>query len=360
VEGMSSSKIQTLADVGEFSLLQQVVLPTVGSSKGVTPLGDDCAVVKLPSGQHDLVVTTDVAPRPLAWHVGHQSYRTWGWYTIVINISDLAAAGATPLAITTSIEAPGNMLVNDFKEFFDGIADACQEHGIANAGGNIREAPKFACHGTAIGIVPVGSQLKRNGAQPGDILVSIGECGRFAAAYLKGEKYGFDKLSKDDQIRLTRPHARTKEMQILHSQGLVNAACDNSDGVLGSLWNIAEASKCAIELDISPDLIPKQVAEAASEFGYNPWNLMFFWGDWQVIASVPVNQSDNFWKSAKEHRIPVQNLGRACEGPPQLMGLSEGRRHSLRLLRNENFLKSSFNTDIEEHVDFMLRSQLWA
>jgi len=352
--------LQTLKDLGEFTLLRQVVIPTVGGSDRVSPLGDDCAFIRLPSGEHDLVVTADVVPRPLVWHVGHQSYRTWGWYAVLVNVSDLAAAGATPLIITTSVEASGDMAVNDFKEFFEGMAEACQEHGIANGGGNVREAPEFACHGTAIGIVLTGAQLRRSGARPGDLLVAVGECGRFAAAYIRAKEYGFRKLSPDDQIRLTRPHARTKEMQILHSRGLVNAACDNSDGVLGSLWNIAEASKCAIELDMSPEALPESVTEVASEFGYNPWNLMFFWGDWQVIASVPVNQSDNFWKSAKEHHMPVQHLGHACEGPPQLMGLSEGRRHNLRLLRNENFLKSSFNTDVEEHVEFMLRSQLWA
>ena len=188
VNDIPTNNSRTLADIGEFKLLRELVIPTVCGSDSVSPLGDDCAFVSLPIGNRDLVITTDVIPRPLAWHIGHHSYRTWGWYAVMINVSDLAAGGARPLAITTSIEAPGDMLINDFKEFFDGMADACQEHGIANTGGNIREAPKFACHGTAIGTVPVGSQLRRNGARPGDILISIGECGLFATAYLKGKK----------------------------------------------------------------------------------------------------------------------------------------------------------------------------
>jgi len=292
--------------------------------------------------------------------VGHQSYRTWGWYAVVINLADLAAAGATPLIITTSVEAPADMAVDDFKGFFEGIAEASQEHGIANGGGNVREAPKFACHGTAIGVTPTDAQLRRNGAQSGDLIVSVGECGRFATAYVRAKNHGFDSLSPDEQTQLCRPRARVNEMQILHSNGLVSAASDNSDGVMGAIWNIAEASGCAIELDMSPESLPERVVEVASEFGYNPWNLMFFWGDWQVVVSVPPGRSDEFWRVSKEHRIPVQHLGRACAGPPRLVGLSEGRRHNLRLLRNENFLKSSFNTDVEEHVEFMLRSQLWA
>lgn len=348
-----------LSDIGEFSLLEQVVLPTLGNSKGVTSLGDDCAFIKLPSGQHELVVTTDVAPQPLSWHLGYRSYHTWGWYAVMINVSDLAAAGASPLAITTSMEAPSDMLVSDFKEFFEGIADASQEHNIANAGGNIRARSAFACHGTAIGTISSGARLRRNGAQPGDIIVSIGQCGRFASAYLRAKQSGFDSLSIDEQAILVRPVARIREMQLLHSRGLVNAASDNSDGVLGAVWNIAERSKCTIEIDMLPVALPDNVIKVASEFGYDPWNLMFFWGDWQVIASVPLARSDEFWRTSKEYSIPVQHLGHVREGPPRLLGLIEGRKHSLRLLRNENFIKSSFNINVEEHVESMLKSQLW-
>ncbi len=359
MEHSRPQSLQTLKDLGEFALVRQVVLPIVGGDDGVSPLGDDCAFVRLPSGHHDLVVTTDVGPRPLVWHVGHQSYRTWGWYAVMINVSDLAAAGATPLAITTSIEAPGDMAVDDFKEFFQGMAEASREHGIANGGGNVRQASKFACHGTAIGVVPTGAQLRRGGARPSDLLVAVGECGRFATAYVRAKEYGFGALSCEEQTQLCRPRARVNEMQILHGRGLVSAASDNSDGLLGALWNIAEASGCAVELDMSREALPKRVAEVASEFGYNPWNLMFFWGDWQVVVSVPAARTDDFWRVAKAHHISAQNLGRVCEGPPRLVGLSEGRRHNLRLLRNENFLQSSFNTDILAHVEFMLRSQLW-
>lgn len=360
MEPPPSQSIQTLGDLGEFALLQQVVLPMVGGGEGVSPLGDDCSFVRLPSGKHDLVVTTDAAPRPLAWSVGDQSYRTWGWHAVVGSVSDLAAAGAVPLVITTSVEAPRDMAVEDFKEFFQGIAEASREHGVTNGGGNVREAPRFACHTTAIGVVPTSAQLRRGGARPGDLLIAVGECGHFGAAYVRAKERGLDALSEVEHARLCRPRAYIKEMQLLHGPGLLSAASDNSDGVLGALWNIAEASGCAVELDMSTRALPKPVAEVASEFGYNPWNLMFFWGDWQVIVSVPPARSDDFWRTAKEHRISVQRLGRACEGPPRLVGLSEGHRRSLQLIRNENFLESSFNADVVTNVEFMLRSALWA
>jgi thiamine-monophosphate kinase len=264
-----------------------------------------------------------------------------------------------PLVITTSIEAPGHTPVDDIKEFFEGLAEASRQHEIANGGGNVREASEFSCHGTVIGLVSTGAQLRRNGAQPDDLLVAIGDCGRFAPAFLRAKKFGFDSLSHNEKQQLCRPRAYIKEMKVLHDRGLLSAASDNSDGILGALWNIAEASGCTIELDMSQEILPERVTKTASEFGYNPWNFMFFWGDWQVVASVPPAQSDDFWRVAEEHHISVQRLGRACKGPPKLMGLSDGRRRRLKLIRNENFSQSSFNKNVTAHVEYMLRSQLW-
>ena len=234
---------------------------------------------------------------------------------MVVSTSDLAAAGASPLVITTSIDAPHDMPVSDLGDFFEGMEEASGRHGIANGGGNIREASTFSCHATVLGTVPKGIRLRRNGARPGDFLVAVGECGQFAAAYVKAKQCGIDVLTPEEEACISRPFARIAEMQILCNKGLANAASDNSDGVLGALWNIAEASDCSIEVDMAPEAIPESVAEAASEFGYNPWNFMFFWGDWQVIAAVSSDRSDEFWTTTKKHRIPVQYPGRVCKGP---------------------------------------------
>ena len=355
----TSCDLQTLANIGEFALLNKIIIPSVAKNNVVSPLGDDCAFVSLPSGNHELVVTTDVAPRPLAWHLGHISYRTWGWYAIVVNVSDLASAGADPLVITTSIEAPGSMSVEDIKEFFIGMAEAAREHNITNAGGNIRESSQFACHGTAIGTVPINSRIRRNGSQPGDIIVAIGNCCQFPIAYIKGRKCGFDELSIDEKDSLTRPRANIKEMQILRNNGLVNAASDNSDGILGAIWNIAEASGCSIELDMSLKNIPEIIIKTAYEHGYNPWNVFYFWGDWQVIVSVPQSNTAEFWCVIEKNHISAYSLGHFCEGPPQLFGNVEGTKKNIYLARNESFVKDSFNNDTLRHVEFMLRRPLW-
>jgi thiamine monophosphate kinase len=208
-------------------------------------------------------------------------------------------------------------------------------------------------------MISSSARLRRNGAQPGDIIVSVGQCGRFASAYLRAKQSGFDNLSIDEQAILIRPVARIREMQLLHSRGLITAASDNSDGVLGAVWNIAERSKCTIEIDMLSEALPDNVIQTASEFGYDPWNLMFFWGDWQVIAAIAANRIDEFWNIVREFDIPVQPLGRCSKGSPQLLGVRGGHKQRLRLLRNENFVHDSYNVDMATHIETMLCSCLY-
>jgi thiamine-monophosphate kinase len=251
------------------------------------------------------------------------------------------------------------MAVEDFREFFEGLAEASKEHDIENGGGNVRQAPRFACHATAIGVAPAGARLSRGGARPGDLVFAVGECGRFGAAYVRAKERGLDALTPAEQTYLCRPRAYVKEMQALCAHGCVTAASDNSDGVLGALWNIAEASECAVEVDMTDGALPLPVAEVAREFGYDPWNLMFFWGDWQVVVAVPAAKADGFLRVAKEHGVSVRQLGRACDGPTRLVGMSEKGQRELRVIRNENFRVSSFNADVAANVEFMLKSPLW-
>lgn len=349
----------TLADLGEFELLRTVVLPILTGASKVSKLGDDCAFVELPSEKNDLVVTTDVAPRPLVWRLGHESYRTWGWYAVVVNISDLASAGAMPLVISTSVEAPPDMAVEDFREFFIGIAEASKEHGVANAGGNIRTAEKFACHGTALGLVSKGDGIGRDTARPGDLVVAIGNCGEFAAAYLVAKVDGLKTLSKEEWDVLCRPKAYIKEMSLLLRSGVLRAASDNSDGVLGAIWNIAEGSNCAIEIVMDNNTLSRRVLEVAQRFGYDPWNLAMFWGDWQVVAIIASEKQVEFEELRKRLKTRTRYLGRVLSGQPAIIGKQNGRKRRLKILRNENFIPSSFNVDVMTNVEYMLTSSLW-
>ena len=351
---------EVLSDWGEFRVINELVLPILSHSQRTPPLGDDCAYVNLPGSPNDfLVVTTDATPKPLAWELGHHCYDTWGWYSVLINASDLAAAGALPLAFSTSVEAPPDTYVHDFRDFFSGINSACKEMRIPNAGGNIRAAPRFESHGTAIGIVPKTQKIDRAGCRPGDRLFIIGECGRFICSFLKARRLGIHKLTSEDKLSLLRPMPQLHAMNILRQDGVVRAASDNSDGILGAIWNIAERSCCGIEVNLDKTLIPVPVAETAASENINPWNLMFFWGDWQVIVAIAIEDSDRFKELTRINGIQTTLIGQAVADRPIIYGLTHGKRRVMNLLRQENFRANSYNANIDEQIRFMLRSNLF-
>jgi thiamine-monophosphate kinase len=351
---------QRLSDLGEFRIINEVILPSFSDSGLNSPLGDDCAYLDFP-GSADLllVITTDATPKPLAWELGHHCYDTWGWYSVLINVSDLAAAGASALAFSSSVEAPPDTYVDDLSDFFLGMASACTDIGIANAGGNVRAAPRFESHGTAIGIVPRNQKITRSGCRPGDRIFIIGHCGQFITAYFRARKLGIEKLSDREKTSLVRPQPQLRAMNILREAGVVRAASDNSDGVLGAIWNIAERSECAVELNLDRSFIPDHVAAAAITEGVNPWNLMFFWGDWQVIVAVPFDRLSRFEQLVMRNRIAALPIGQALMGSTAIYGRLNGKRRPMRLLRQENFTATSYNTNVDEQLKYMLQTDLF-
>jgi thiamine-monophosphate kinase len=102
--------LQILRDLGEREILRAIV------PKFCQSAGDDCAIISL-SGM-DLVLTTDPVPPPAARVIGNDPDLYWmGWLLVIINCSDLAAAGASPIAFLCAAEAPPNLTVNDFERF---------------------------------------------------------------------------------------------------------------------------------------------------------------------------------------------------------------------------------------------------
>lgn len=349
----------TLGELGEFRLINDLILPTLKDVSVTTPLGDDCGFAELQSGDRDLVVTTDVTPKPLVWELGYSSFYAWGWYSVLSNVSDLATTGADPVAFTSSVEASSSMTVSDFEDFFSGLHDACKDVGIPNAGGNINEGETFSCHGTAIGTVPKGRKITRSGASPGDAVYVVGDSGNFISLYLKARREGFESLADCEIDRLIKPKSLLQQMRALREANVLMAASDNSDGILGSLWNLAERSEVGIEINLQRTMLPEFVLWTASTERLNPWNLFLFWGDWQQVVAVNPNSIEDFESIVESHNTRYTHLGTALEHPAALYGNLDGKRKRLNLVRNENFSPYSYNGTPQDSLEHMLHAPLF-
>ncbi len=159
--------------------------------------------------------------------------RSLGHKCLAVNLSDLAAAGATPRWFTLAIALP---LVDEewLEGFSSGLFSLAEEHGIDLVGGDTTRGPVRTIDITALGEVPAGQALSRAGARPGDDLWVSGALGGAALALVRPDLPGAAK-------RLHEPQPRVALGQKL--RGLASAAIDVSDGLAGDLGHILERSQ---------------------------------------------------------------------------------------------------------------------
>src|ERR1700723_630780 len=162
--------------LGEFGRIARYFRPLAAQFPGALNLTDDAALIDVPAGQQ-LVLTTDAVvagvhflPTDAPWDVARKALR--------VNLSDLAAKGARPLAYTLTL-AGGRDVTDDWVEAFAaGLAEDQAQYGIALAGGDSvsTDGPVWVSI-TAFGLVDAGRMVTRDGARPGDIVLVTGTIG---------------------------------------------------------------------------------------------------------------------------------------------------------------------------------------
>lgn len=250
----------------EFELIGRIHARAGGGRADVhLGSGDDAALLAPPPGQ-ELAVCTDTLVEGVHFAPATEPADI-GWRALAVNLSDLAAMGATPawalLALTLPAADPAWV-----DAFATGFGELAARHGIALVGGDTTRGA-LAVTVTALGFVPVGQALRRAGARAGDLVCVTGSLGDAAA--------GLRSLAADDpaaarlaalpavqrkylQARLLRPEPRLGAGTTL--RGSASACIDVSDGLLADLGHIARASGVGIE--INADALPASPALQAA------------------------------------------------------------------------------------------------
>ena len=207
-----------LSDLGELGLLAE--LERRGLAKGIA---DDAALL-----EGGLVVTQDALVEGVHFTFDRISWRDLGYRAAAVNLSDLAASGATPAGLLVSLGAPDETRLESVLELYEGIA----ETGVDVVGGDTTAADRVYLSVTALGHserVP-----GRAGARPGDLLVVTGPLGGAGAAFRQGT--------------LARPPIRLEEGRSLAAHA--HALIDISDGIARDAAHIAERSGCRLVIDL--------------------------------------------------------------------------------------------------------------
>ncbi len=222
-------------------------------------IGDDCALLA-PATGCDLAVSTDmlVAGTHFFDDVDPEAL---GHKALAVNLSDLAAMGARPLAFTLALALPRADEVW-LEAFSRGLFSLADRHGCELVGGDTTRGPLNVCI-TVFGEVPHGAALRRDHAEPGDDLWLSGSTG--AAAHALWCRQQGQPLDADDpaQVRLDRPEPRVSLGLFLRH--LARAAIDVSDGLLADLGHVCRRSRVGAEVDWNRIPLPAALRARAPE-----------------------------------------------------------------------------------------------
>ncbi len=236
--------------LSEKKLIQQIRRMAGGGESVRTGIGDDCAVLRVPSG-HDLLVTTDFTIEKVHFRRDWHRPELVGQRCLTRGLSDIAAMGGKPEAAFLSLAVPGDLPQKWVDRFLKGLLELAEDFKVPLAGGDTAEsAGGIQADIVVVGSVPKGKAVLRSGAKPGERIYVTGELGGSAAALARLSK---SKLVGAGYLRnfsgYSLPRARVAVGQRLRQRGMASAMIDLSDGLSTDLEHICQESRVGAEIE---------------------------------------------------------------------------------------------------------------
>lgn len=273
-------------------------------------IGDDAAVLSVPSG-HELVVSTDTLIAGVHFPLDTK-VEDIGWKALAVNLSDLAAMGATPAWATLALTLP-SADSEWITRFAKGFAELAAVHNVALVGGDTTQGP-LSITLTIHGFAPIGQAILRSTAKPGDLIYVTGTLGDAAAGLvlLKSPRSGaISNFSLKLVDRLNRPLPRILVGQTL--RGLASAAIDISDGLLADLGHICTQSALGAEINV--DQLPCSEALTALFNVKDRCRFQLSGGDdYELCFTVEEEKSELMEKLLSAQSIDVTCIGKMSKG----------------------------------------------
>ena len=274
----------------EFSIIQNYFNnKKIKRNDVITGTGDDCAIVQPPNNQ-ELLVTTDTLVSDVHFFSDADPYDI-GYKAVAVNLSDLAAMGATPYWVTGCLTIPNNDEVF-LKGFSKGLFALLDEYNVALIGGDLTHGP-LSITIQAMGFAPKGKAIKRSGAQPYDKIYVTNYLGDPALALkvLKNEINIPENFKQSILTKFNRPKPRLDISNKLI--GIATAAIDLSDGLTSDLKHILKMSNVGAKIYL--DKIPLSNALTKNLTREAALELAIMGGDdYEICFTAPASTKIDF------------------------------------------------------------------
>ena len=288
--------------LGEFDLIAKFFTRTV--TRAALGVGDDCALFSASPGMQ-LAVSSDMLvegrhflPTVAPQRLGHKA--------LAVNLSDLAACGAAPIAFTLALALPrvDEVFLAGFARGLLALAD---EHACELIGGDTTQGPLNICI-TVFGEVPTGQALLRSGARVGDDLYVSGTLGdaRLALEVFRGTVSLSGAAFDSVRLAMEQPQPRVALGTAL--RGVATSAIDVSDGLIGDLRHILRRS--GVSAVVHVDALPRSEVMQAMPESLQRECTLAGGDDYELVFTAPPAAADRVQAAARHAGTRVTCIGR--------------------------------------------------
>ena len=292
--------------MGEFDLIERFFQRP--ARRAVLGVGDDCALIQPTAGQQ-LAISTDMLVEGRHFLSTVDPARL-GHKALAVNLSDLAACGAKPVAFSLALSLPraDNAWLEGFSRGLFALADA---HECELIGGDTTQGP-LNISITVVGEVPPDQALLRHAAQAGDDVWVSGTLGdaRLALDVFRGNCQVAGDVFERIRARMECPTPRVELGQAL--RGVAHAAIDISDGLLGDLGHVLKRSGVGAQIDTA---WVQGSAAVTTDLLSLPWArrldcVLAGGDDYELLFTAPVQDRERIHALASDVEVSVTRIGR--------------------------------------------------
>lgn len=275
---------RTLADLGEFGLIEALRDRFPQGEHVLLGPGDDAAMVAVPDGR--VLVSTDLLVDGRHFRRDWASATDIGHKAAAQNLSDINAMGGRATSLTVGLAAPPDLAVDWVLELADGIAAEAAEVGASVVGGDLTRSDVLMIAITVLGTVE-GEPVRRSGARVGDVVALAGRQGWAAAGLaVLGRGFRSPRVLVEAHRRPAPPYPAGPQAALAGATSMV----DVSDGLLADVGHVANASGVAVDIRADRFEIAEPLRAVGAALGADPLRFILTGGDdHALVATFPAD-----------------------------------------------------------------------